>query len=183
VERAGRQRDRAEDADPLAPIILFHRAGFIGITGMAVEARAAWERAAELGGGLDCIDFYRVVFYATRSKMAEAPEIARRLDPLHTPWNGEATSAMLHAILGEREAAYRDLEALVAAAKDHSAPAYGIAWTYGVLGDADRFFEWLFRSAGERGRFPFEFVTLPLFETLRGDPRFQTYLKRCGLSE
>jgi len=182
-EKAAGELDRAEEADPLSPIILFHRACHSWITGTDAGALAALNRASELSGDLDFTGFYKLVFYASKSMNTEALELSRRLIAAGNGPYGETTPAMLHAILGQRAEALRELEVLSAAAKDRYIPAFGIAWTYGVLGDADRFFEWLFRSADEQTRSPFEFVTFPLFERMRADPRFPTYLRRCALIE
>jgi len=180
-EKAALELDRAEEADPLSPVILFHRACHTWITGTAADALGAFNRAAELGGDLDFLGFYRLVFYATNSMRAEALELSGKLNTAGFLPYGETTAVMKHAVLGQREEAHRELDRLLTAAKDHYVPSFGIAWTYGVLGEADRFFEWLDRAADERARSPFEFVSLPLFEKLRSDPRFQAYLRRCGL--
>lgn len=179
-EKAAQELDKAEDADPLSPIILFHRAFFTWITGTDKEALAAWRRATEFSG-YDFSSFYLLVFFLSKSMRAEALELANKLDPVGRPWFGEATAAMLHAVLGQREDAYRELRRITSAAKDHYIPAHGIAFAYGALGDADPFFEWLFRAADERARTPFEFVNLPIFQGLRSDPRFQSYLRHCSL--
>ncbi len=112
---------------------------------------------------------------------AEALELAGKLDPVRRPWFGEASPAMFHAILGQRKEAYLELEKLAAGAKDRYIPAHGIAWAYGILEDADPFFEWLFRCADQRARNPFEFVIMPVFEKMRSDPRFQAYLQQCAI--
>ncbi|MGD0251023.1 MAG: tetratricopeptide repeat protein, partial [Thermoplasmata archaeon] len=181
AEAAG-ELDRAEEADPLSPIILFHRAYFTWITGTDAEAVAAWNRATEVGGDLDFTGLYKLAFYVSKSMRAEAIDLARKLTSVGLRTYGEVTPAMIDALLGEPEKAYRELEALSAAEKGHYTPSVGKAWVYGILGDADRFFEWLFRSADERSRSPLEFVSLPIFEKMRADPRFQEYLRRCGLA-
>ncbi len=180
-EEAARELALAEDADPLSPIILFHRACHAWFTGTDSEALAAWNRSSELAGFLDFAGFYELVFYVTKSMRPEALEMSKKLDASAHPWFGEASRAMLLAVLDRREEAHGELSRLVAVAKDRYIPAYYLAWSYGALGEADPFFEWLLRSADEQGRSPFEFVVFPTFEKMRRDPRFTSYLRRVAL--
>ncbi len=180
-DQAAGELDRAEEADPLSPVILFHRACHTWIVGTDEATMASFTRAAEVGGDLDFLGFYRLVFYASRSMRAEARELGDKVTAAGYRPYGVVTPVMIQAVLGQREEAYRALDELMESAKAQFVPSFGIAWTYGVLGDADRFFEWLPRVADERGRSPFEFVSLPLFEKLRGDPRFQEYRRLCRL--
>jgi hypothetical protein len=52
---------------------------------------------------------------------------------------------------------------------------------YGVLGDVDRFFEWAFASVDDRTATPQVVRLSPLLARMREDPRFEEYLRRCGV--
>ncbi len=179
---AARELELAEEADPLSPIILFHRGFFSWVRGDAEGAVSHWDRVTELGEELGSVTLHKLVFLACQSRRAEALEILPRLSQLDPGLFGEAAPAIAHAFLGQREEASRELEVLLATAKERYVPSFRIAWVYAGLGDSDKFFEWLLRSADEMGNGPYEFLACPAFERLRGDSRFQGYLQRCHLA-
>ncbi len=180
-EDAARELERAEEADPLSPIILFHKGYLAWVTGNDEAALSSWNRVSELGEDLSVVGFHKLVFFASRAMRAEALELLPKLSDLGRGWLGEALPAIAHGFLGQREEASRELDALLATAKERYVPASGIAWVYAALGDADKFFEWLLRSADEMGTNPYEFISCPAFTRMRADPRFQAYLRRCAL--
>jgi len=60
-------------------------------------------------------------------------------------------------------------------------PALYFAAVYTGLGDADHSFEWLQKAYDEQNdRLPYLGVD-PIADSLRGDPRFQQLMKRCGI--
>jgi hypothetical protein len=135
-----------------------------------------------LGEDQSVVEFHKLVFFAHRGMQAEARELLPKLNDLGRGWIGEALPAVAHGLLGQREEASRELDALLATAKERYVPAFRIAWVYAALGDADKFFEWLLRSADEMGNNPYEFISCPAFERMRADPRFQVYIRRCALT-
>jgi tetratricopeptide (TPR) repeat protein len=59
-------------------------------------------------------------------------------------------------------------------------PAISVALTYLFAGDADNTLEWLERAYRERdGQIPY--LGLPIYDSIRSDPRFQDLLRRVGL--
>jgi len=58
--------------------------------------------------------------------------------------------------------------------------ATGIAQRYLDAGDFDRAIDWLEKAYEERDPF-LPYITLPLYDPLRSDPRFQDLLRRIGL--
>ncbi|MGA3022578.1 MAG: adenylate/guanylate cyclase domain-containing protein [Thermoplasmata archaeon] len=181
-EDAARELAQAEEADPLSPIILFHKGYLAWVTGNDDAALSSWNRVSELGEDQSVVEFHKLVFFAHRGMQAEARELLPKLNDLGRGWIGEALPAVAHGLLGQREEASRELDALLATAKERYVPAFRIAWVYAALGDADKFFEWLLRSADEMGNNPYEFISCPAFERMRADPRFQVYLRRCALT-
>jgi serine/threonine protein kinase/tetratricopeptide (TPR) repeat protein len=60
-------------------------------------------------------------------------------------------------------------------------PAAEYVMAYQRLGDKEKVFGWLAKAVEERNRFALEFKVNPIFDSLRGDPRFQDLLRRVGL--
>ncbi len=182
-DEAARELTLAQDGDPLSPAIRFHRGYRAWMSGQDDIAIASLNGLAELGGDPNMANLFKLMIYSQQSKRAEAEALLPLLRTDGQGWLGSGAPLIARALLGRREEALRGVERLVAGLKERYVSAGEIAWVYGVLGDVDRFFEWIFRSADERSTGPFDFVTCPLFVTLRADPRFRDYLHRCALGQ
>lgn len=181
-DEAAKELALAEDADPFSPVIRFHRGYRAWISGQDDAAIASLNQSAEMGGDPNMTNLFKLLVYSRQSKRAEAEALLPLLRTDGQGWMGSGAPLIARALLGRREEAFRGVETLVAGLRERYVQAGEIAWVYGVLGDADRFFEWIFRSVDERSKSPFDFVTCPLFETLRADSRFREYLRRCALA-
>ena len=58
--------------------------------------------------------------------------------------------------------------------------SYNIAYTYAFRGDADRAFEWLDKAVQYQDGGLSEIVYEPLFDKVRGDPRWLPFLRKIG---
>lgn len=101
------------------------------------------------------------------------------------PTNQEyiARLARSSAVCGDRAAAQRVLQQLLEMSKRSFVAATDVAVIYAALGDKDRAFEWLERAYGERS---VRIVTLkvsPMFDSLRGDPRFADLMRRLSFPQ
>ncbi len=180
-EEAWRELDAAEEADPLSPVILFHRGFVAWVEGRDDAALQNWARFVELGGDPAFSHLFTLLFYANRSRWDEAAAILPLVMREPQGWLGAAGPAVALAVLGKKTEALQLVEAMVARSKVEYVSAGEIAWVFGALGDADRFFEWLYRSVDQRTK-TFDFIASPIFEKLRADPRFHEYLRRCGVA-
>ena len=88
-----------------------------------------------------------------------------------------------HARVGDRAEAVRRLEALRAAAERRYVPSYQFAAVHIGLGDHDQAFVWLDKAYEERADALVTLKVEPVFDPLRGDPRFSDLLRRVGLSD
>ena len=93
------------------------------------------------------------------------------------------TSSMAHvfARLGNRPAAQKILEEMLASAKTKYASPYDIAVIHAGLGDQDRAFEWLNKAYAEHSAFMVYLSSDPRLQPLRHEPAFQDLLRRMGL--
>ena len=97
--------------------------------------------------------------------------------------NTEALSFLgfAYAAAGNRDQALEMLVELSELSKHSHVPPYHFAIVYAGLGDNDRAFEWLERSFEKHAVDLFTLRVEPMFDSLRGDPRYQNLLRRVGL--
>ena len=90
--------------------------------------------------------------------------------------------AWAYAVAGRTAEAHQRLAEMHRVFENSYAEPYGFALVYAALGDADRAFEWLDRSATARsGQFAAWVNGDPRLDSLRADPRMTDLLRRIGL--
>jgi TolB-like protein/tetratricopeptide (TPR) repeat protein len=89
-----------------------------------------------------------------------------------------ASIAHAFAVSGNRPAAEKILDDLLAESKKQYVSPYDIAMTYAGLNDRDRVFEWLDKAYEEHSAFMVYIKSDPRFRSLRREPRFQDLLRR-----
>ena len=89
--------------------------------------------------------------------------------------------AHVFARLGNRPAAEKILEEMLASAKTKYVSPYSIAVIYSGLADQDRAFEWLNKAFDEHSGFMVYMSSDPRLQPLRREPSFQDLLRRMGL--
>jgi TolB-like protein/DNA-binding winged helix-turn-helix (wHTH) protein len=97
-------------------------------------------------------------------------------EPVH--W---ATLAYIYGRAGRRADAQRAIQELVRLSRRESVQARVFVWAYAGVDDTLQTLAWLEKGAAERSG---EMVTLkvnPIYDFLRGDPRFQRLLDQVGL--
>ena len=94
-----------------------------------------------------------------------------------------ASIAHAYAVSGNRTAAEKILEDLLAESKKKYVSPYDIAVIYTGLDDKERVFEWLNQAYEEHSAFMVYMQSDPRFRPLRGEPRFEDLLRRMGLRD
>ncbi|HUS08129.1 MAG TPA: protein kinase [Bryobacteraceae bacterium] len=92
-----------------------------------------------------------------------------------------ASIAHVFASLGNREAAEKIREELLAASKTKYVSPYDIAVVYAGLGDKTQTFEWLNKAYEEHSALMVYMNSDPRLQPLRGEPPFKDLLRRMGL--
>ncbi len=85
------------------------------------------------------------------------------------------------AAAGRVEEARAVLEDLRARAAERPVEASNFAFVYAALGEADEAIAWLDRACDERSRFVVFLNTWPIYDRLRGHPRWPALIRRVGL--
>ena len=87
-----------------------------------------------------------------------------------------------YAIAGRIEAAEAQLERLLRYSRRGEDSAYSLALIHLGLGKVPEVFEWLDRAYGERDFRLIRLLVDPIWDELRGDPRFGDLVVRIGLA-
>jgi len=91
-----------------------------------------------------------------------------------------ASTSHAFAVSGNRPAAQKIQEDLLAQSKKGYVSPYDIAITYAGLNDKDRVFEWLEKAYAEHSAFMVYMKSDPRLRPLRQDPRLQSLFSRMG---
>ncbi|HXG64479.1 MAG TPA: tetratricopeptide repeat protein, partial [Blastocatellia bacterium] len=85
-----------------------------------------------------------------------------------------------YGLAGKHDEARRYLEELNALAKRAYVPPSSYTGIYAGLGEMDAYFEWMEKCFQERSPTIRGLKYEPLYDMVRGDPRFQELLRRAG---
>jgi adenylate cyclase len=183
TDEAVRELHQAEEADPLSPRIAEHLGQQAWLAGRESEALEYWDRAANLGMGADTLLVLKVALLTRAGRHEEARALVEKAPPPPIGFIGSVFPAFIHALLGMREEAHRELERLRTRAEGPQVLAIQMAWVYGALGEYDRFYDALSRYVDQRGGDMHGIWVWPIFEEARKDHRWGEFLRRCGLLE
>ncbi len=92
-------------------------------------------------------------------------------------------AAAAYAKIGKTEEARKILQEVESAWKPGDPMSHLIGIVHARLGEKDAAFEWLEKAFQERANFLVYFKVHPLFDVLRGDPRFDALVKRIGIPD
>jgi TolB-like protein/DNA-binding winged helix-turn-helix (wHTH) protein len=200
LEEAIGETRRAQELDPLSPLMHRDLAVALAAARRYDEALAQYREVAALGGAMSYPTHRRMALAYERKGM-EREAIAELLAALRTPKNWlESTPSLPEKVedhaaqqlaarverkyassgYAEAKRVFLDGDAL------HIAPSVGPIWTaadYAELGQKDKAFEWL-DHAIELHNVNMEFIKVDeRFVPLRSDPRFEDLLRRIGLPQ
>jgi TolB-like protein/Flp pilus assembly protein TadD len=172
---------RAEQADPLSPIILINLGIQYILRGDLDAAAAQYQKAAELNPGFPRAIADLGYIYAKQGREQEAIAYLQKAADLSGRANEElGFLGYGYGVLGKRAEAMAVLNELEARHARRKSPAVYPAAVYGALGDKDQAFAWIEKDFQARtGLLPLISV-LPIFDTLRDDPRYSDLMRRMG---
>lgn len=174
--------DAALAIDPQSSIIL----GVKGIVSYFVrrpeDALDAFARARRADPNYATAPFWQALAYSDLAMHDEALEaaLASRREMGNAPaW----LVGYVHARAGRPTDAREVLRALEAHAQQHYVSAIELALLHTALGDTDAALDWLDRGFDEHSRWMEWLAVHPVFDPLRGHPRFQRLLRAMRLPE
>jgi adenylate cyclase len=111
------------------------------------------------------------------AKAQEMLELASKINPDEVYVHLD--QGILYALMGKKELARGEIDYLDKT-KTEGARLYGHLFIYAAMGNLDEAFKAMTRQA-EIHSWPFDVTINPLFEALRGDPRYEQFAQRVGL--
>src|ERR1700730_2308205 len=172
---------RAQQADPLSPVIAASLAMILYLARKYDEAVKVLQRAQEIDPdhflphlrmGLVCLQQKRYP-QAIRELQTAAQLANHSTETLAALGTG-------YAMAGTAAEAHRIVEQLQASQAEHYVMPYSIAKIYAASGDKDRTFDWLERAYQEGTPDLIELNSEPVFDGLRGEPKFSELMRRIG---
>jgi len=172
---------RAQQADPLSPVIAASLAMILYLARHYDEAARMLQRAQEI----DPDHFLpHLRMGLVRLQQEGYPEAIRELQTAARLANHSTeTLAALgtgYAMAGMSGEAHRIVAQLQASQAEHYVLPYNIAKIYAAARDKDKSFEWLERAYQEGDPDLIELNSEPLFDRLRGEPKFSELMRRIG---
>ena len=175
---------KAVEIDPLTPLFQAHVAWILNCAGRSDEA---WEHLMSTLK-LHPNDYYanRILMYCatTPERARVAIQAAKRLGDLSGSGGASATGILgvIYARAGERALALEIAKQLEDSAATQPALAYGLGLIRCALGELDSAVDWLERAEQAGVGILIILGCEPSFAPLRALPRFQSLLKKLGLT-
>ena len=172
--------ERAYQLDPLSPTTV----RLLGISylyaGRMEDALDHWKKTLHLNP----YGTYRALFdyHASRGEYAEAEKALRELERLGpTLEYTYLNKGLLAALTGDTKTAQEMIEKLDSTHAPGWARSLSAGYIHFVLGDSEKFFEYMFRAADDHTLAVTTLRYNPLLKGARSDPRFPEIFKRAGL--
>jgi tetratricopeptide (TPR) repeat protein len=179
-DEALRESELARQLDPLSLIIASDNAAILLYSRQYDRAIAQFNAVREMAP-----DFPRasLIFaaYVQKGMFAEAQAIVEKKFSAGSSW--QLTSlAYLYGRTGQRAAAERELRRLLDMNRREPLNPIVVVPAYIGMGDNDQAIAWLDKAYAARSNGLTALNVDPVYDPLRGDPRFQDLLRRVGLA-
>jgi len=170
----------AESLDPLSLAVHVNAGWVYYLARRDEQALQEWRKI------LDIDPHFTVTHASIWIAYVKQAEMGSVLSP---PSSGDADALQLaaitgrHAVSGNRAEAERLLSRLDSISKHRYVCPYEMATAHAVLGNKDKALDWLSRGLKERSGCMADLKVDPRLDSLRSDPRFDTFLKRVGFQK
>jgi TolB-like protein/DNA-binding winged helix-turn-helix (wHTH) protein/Tfp pilus assembly protein PilF len=172
---------RARELDPLS-VIINTDFGWVYYLGRRYEeAIAQYQKALELDPNFTLAHFDLALSYSALGRHEEAITEMQKARGRGSDYL--AGLSYLYAVAGRRDEALTTLGELERLAKQQYVPPYHFAWVYVGLGDKDKAIALLQQVYAEHTQHVVDFKTVPMFDSLRSDERFQELVQKVGLPD
>lgn len=182
LEQAGVEASEALELDPLCPESHFVKALVLFFRHHYDQAEASIRTVVELGGGNPLTQWVGGVIAALQGRFEEA--IANCEGAVRLYGRAPMLSAclgMIYGFTGKTVDAHQVLAQIEQqAAATYVSPIYR-AWVHLGLGEIDDAFQWLDRAIDAHDPHILHLPVKPVYDRLRGDPRFDALLRKMRL--
>jgi len=172
---------RAQELDPLSPIIITHTGWIYYCQGEYDKAIAECRKALELAPHFSAAYLWMGMTYTQKAMFEEA---AASLNNMLPTWSGNTRRLSLlghiYALAGQRSKALAILEKIMATASEDDDVAYDVALIHLGLNNKEKALDWLDRAYEGRNAMLAWTNVMPIFDSLRAEPRFKDLSMRLG---
>jgi TolB-like protein/Flp pilus assembly protein TadD len=173
--------ERARELDPLS-LIINTDFGWVYYLGHRYdEAVAQYQKALELDPNFTLAHFDLALAYSALARHDKAIEEMQKAHGRGSEYL--AGLGYVYAVAGRRAEALATLAELQRLANQQYVPPYHFAWIYVGLGDNDKAIALLQQVYAEHTQHVVDFKTVPMFDSLRSDERFQDLVQKVGLPD
>ena len=175
---------RAIELDPLEPAVNLALGKSYYFAHQYDDAIELCHRALSLGSDFVPAHFFLGQSFLQQGLFTDAlAAFDRGLNVLGKSPFGTAVIAHAKALGGDRAAAEEALQGLLKDVKSGNAyvPAFGVAMVYAGLGNTEEALTWIERAWDERSLWIVYLKVDPVFDSIRGEPRFQHLIDRLKL--
>jgi TolB-like protein/Tfp pilus assembly protein PilF len=181
-DEALQESEQARQLDPLSLIIAADNGAILYFSRQYDRAIGKWRSVLEMDPQFSRAHLIKGA-YVEKARFAEAladTERMRQVTPVAAYWSWRA---YLYGRSGQMAQARHALHELLQWNKSHRVDPILVTMAYLGVGDREQSVAWLEKAHAQHSN---ELVSLkvnPIYDLLRGDPRFQDLLKRVGLAD
>ncbi len=174
---------RAEELDPLSPIIGTNLGDVLLHAGRYDEAIAQYQRVLSLDPNFANAFSGLGLSHWQKGMKPEAIAEMRKYIELTGSSFGKGDLGFFLARSGQRDEAVKLLAELKQALSQRYVPGTAMALIYVGLGEKEEALNWLEKDIDDRGPYSTYYAVMPELDDLRTEPRFKAMLKRLNLPE
>lgn len=174
---------KAHELDPLSPIIESDLGRHLCIAHRYDEAIAQFRKILEVNPDFVLAHDYLSQVYERESLYPEAIAEMQKIKTVDSAPYTRAQLAHIYALAGRTREARQIVDELKETSRRTYVDPWTIAYIYVALGQKDLAFLWLEKAYAVRSPGMTGLKFDPYWDPIRGDPRFQSLLRRVGLSE
>ena len=182
VEDALAELHTAQTLDPLSPVITTDLGKDLYLARRYDEAVIQLQRALELDPNFVSAHNWLSDTYLEKQMYAEAGAELEKTKPFKEERVYIRQTAYLHARMGKRVEARRELARSLALSQGKEVSLGAVALVYAALGDREKTFSWLERACTAKSSFITTLKFWSVFDPIRSDARFTDLVRRVGLN-
>jgi serine/threonine-protein kinase len=183
LSEARAQYEAALQLDPLSPVLLAYLGHCMMLERRFGEAMTRLQEAIDIAPDYWIAQMMLAATHVFAGQYEKAMEIAQAAErALGTSPMIVGSAGLIYGVTGERARAEQCLQRLQTAGELRYVSPLCTAWIYFGLGDVETALDWMQTAVEEHDPQIIHFGVKPLYDPLRGDPRFQALLQRMQLT-
>ena len=180
-DEALRENERARQLDPLSPIIAADNGAILYFARRYDEAIAQFTAVRELDPNFSRTAIIYAA-YVQKGMFAEAEADIAKQSTDEGPWL-LSTRVYTYGRAGMQAKAEQKLRELLDMNRRHPVDPIVLVFSYVGVGNNDQAIAWLEKAYAQRSNSLTALNVEPVYDPLRGDPRFQNLVRRVGFSQ